>query len=194
MRPKITWQKFLGHWKTVRLHRKWARYYCRIAGIRWRGLKHDLSKYSPTEFFESVKYFDGHRSPIIHCKADKGYSKAWLHHKGRNKHHLEYWEDVFKGEKIAAFIPYKYIVESICDKLAATKAYNGKNFNETMPLEYWERVDKKNPTKVHPGIVEFIDTVLAKIAEDGINAGLKPKYLKQTYNTIKNKHIKKNKS
>ena len=180
--------KAFKHLHLVNKHRWYVFKYSIKAGIPFRGLIHDLSKYSPTEFFESVKYFDGHRSPIIHCKADKGYSKAWLHHKGRNKHHLEYWEDVFKGEKIAAFIPYKYIVESICDKLAATKAYNGKNFNETMPLEYWERVDKKNPTKVHPGIVEFIDTVLAKIAEDGINNTLKPKYLKKTYNDIKNKY------
>ena len=26
-------------------------------------------------------------------REDKGYSSAWLHHKGRNKHHYEYWID-----------------------------------------------------------------------------------------------------
>ncbi len=35
------------------------------AGIPWRGLVHDLSKLSPTEFINSVKYFNnGTGSPI----------------------------------------------------------------------------------------------------------------------------------
>ena len=186
--------KTFKHLHLVNRHRWYVFKYSVKAGIPFRGMIHDLSKYSPTEFFESVKYFDGHRSPIVFCKMDKGYSKAWLHHKGRNKHHLEYWEDVFKGERIAAFIPYKYVVESICDKLAATKAYNGKNFNQKQALEYWEKVDKNNPTKIHPGIIEFIDTVLKKIADNGIDETLKPKYLKATYKSIKDKYIKKNKS
>lgn len=180
--------KVFKHFNLVNKHRYYVFRYSIKAGIPVRGLLHDLSKYSPTEFFESVKYFDGHKSPIIFAKMEKGYSKAWLHHKGRNKHHLEYWEDVFKGEKIAAFIPYKYIVECICDKLAATKAYNGKNFNQKQALEYWEKVDKNNPIKVHPGIVEFIDTVLTEVADNGIDETLKPKYLKKTYKSIENKY------
>ena len=66
---------------------------CCKVGIPWRGLVHDLSKYSPTEFFESIKYYTGTHSPITGEKQDKGYSEAWLHHKGRNKHHSEYWID-----------------------------------------------------------------------------------------------------
>lgn len=186
--------KTFKHLHTVNKHRWYVFKYSIKAGIPFRGLVHDLSKYSPTEFFESVKYFDGHKSPLTLAKLDKGYSEALLHHRGRNKHHPEYWEDEMNGERVGIFMPYKYIVESVCDKISATKVYNGKNFNPTQILEIWKKEVKKNPTAIHPGVVEFYDTVLAKIAEDGIDAALKPKYLKQTYNNIKNKHTKKNKS
>ena len=79
-------------------------------GEPWRGLVHDLSKYSPTEFWEGVKYFNGHHSPITDCKKDKGYSDAWLHHKGRNRHHADYWVDMDAPVKYP-LIPYQYVAE-----------------------------------------------------------------------------------
>lgn len=182
----------LKHFHLVNRHRWYVFTYSIKAGIPFRGLIHDLSKYSPTEFCESVKYFHGDRSPNHYAKVDKGYSNAWLHHKGRNKHHFEYWEDVVKGEKVGCFMPYKYAVESVCDKLAACRAYNGKNFNNDQPLEYWNRVEKNGAVVIHPGIVEFYETVLTKISKDGIDSAIKPKYLKETYNKIKKKYnIKK---
>ena len=87
------------------------------AGIPWQGLVHDLSKYSPTEFIESIKYYNGKRSPISISKQENGYSKAWLHHKGRNKHHFEYWYDFNTPDKTPV-IPYKYTGERICDTIA----------------------------------------------------------------------------
>ena len=81
------------HFNLVNKHRFKVFKLCCKAGIPFRGLLHDLSKYSPTEFFESVKYYEGSYSPITNCKKENGYSKAWLHHKGRNKHHYEYWYD-----------------------------------------------------------------------------------------------------
>ena len=44
-----------GHLKTVHKHRKYVRKYCFRCGLYKRGLLHDLSKYSPTEFLESIK-------------------------------------------------------------------------------------------------------------------------------------------
>ena len=49
-------------------------------------------------------------------------------------------------------------------------------------------MDKNSPTKVHPGTIEFIDTVLTEISDNGIDETLKPKYLKKTYNNIKNRY------
>ena len=102
-------KNIIGHTKTVAKH-KWIvfKLACR-AGIPWRGFVHDLSKFSPTEFGESVKYYVGVHSPITEAKKDKGYSEAWLHHKGRNKHHLEYWIDS-DANPVVPVIPYKYIV------------------------------------------------------------------------------------
>ena len=37
--------------------------------------------------------FPGDRSPNNAERGEKGYSSAWLHHKGRNRHHYEYWID-----------------------------------------------------------------------------------------------------
>lgn len=176
--------KTLKHFHTVNKHRFYVFIYACKAGIPFRGLVHDLSKYSITEFWESVKYFDGHRSPIYFARKDKGFSTVWVHHKGRNKHHFEYWEDVSPAGRFVAYMPYKYIVECICDKIAATKVYNGKNFNNNQPLDYWNRVDKKGPVMIHPKTVEFVETVLTKVSTDGINKTLKSKYLKKIYKEI----------
>ena len=182
--------KTLKHFHTVNKHRWYVFKYSIKAGIPFRGLIHDLSKYSFTEFWEGVKYFDGHRSPIRFAKIDQGYSKAWLHHKGRNKHHFEYWEDIKNGERFGGFMPYKYIVECICDKIAASKVYKGKDYTDSYPLEYWNNVDKRIALVIHPGIAEFTDIVLGRIAKEGINNSLKPKWLKKIYNMVKKKYIK----
>ena len=58
-----------------------------------RGLLHDLSKYSPAEFIPSAKNFVGTRSPNEIEREKQGFSYAWMHHKGRNRHHFEYWTD-----------------------------------------------------------------------------------------------------
>ena len=106
------------HFNLINKHRWKVFMLCIKAGIPFRGLVHDLSKYSLIEFRESVKYFNGKKSPVVVCKKDKGYSDAWLHHKGRNKHHFEYWYD-FACENKTIIMPYQYTVEMICDILAA---------------------------------------------------------------------------
>lgn len=68
-----------------------------------------------------------------------GFSKAWLHHKGRNKHHPEYWLDLDLNDKIYKPVPMpnKYIFESFCDHLAASKVYNKKKFKPQMVWDYY---------------------------------------------------------
>ena len=110
-------------------HKYWVWYYMNKCGHGWRGLWHDMSKFSPTEFWESVKYYSGTRSPIDACKEDKGISMAWMHHKGRNPHHYEYYVDNMENGGEARKMPYKYAIELICDYLGAGRAYMGKNFS-----------------------------------------------------------------
>ena len=115
------YKRFFGHIKTVMKHKYWVWYYMNKCGFKWgwRGLWHDMSKFSPIEFWESVKYYSGTRSPIDACKEENGISMAWMHHKGRNPHHYEYWQDNFDKGGEAKEMPWKYKVEMICDYLGA---------------------------------------------------------------------------
>ena len=128
--------KFFKHLHLINKHKWYVFKLCLKAGIPFRGLVHDLSKYSPTEFFESVKYFNGNHSPIVESKKENGYSKAWLHHKGRNKHHFEYWIDLNAPDK-TPIIPYKYTAEMICDKIAAGLIYSGEDWTSDLELNYY---------------------------------------------------------
>ena len=112
-----------NHLQTVLTHKKWVFYYCCKAGIPLQGLVHDLSKFSPTEFMESINYYTGTHSPIDECKKKNGVSYAWMHHKGRNPHHYEYWQDNFDKGGQPIKMPYKYAVEFLCDYRGAGRPY-----------------------------------------------------------------------
>lgn len=127
------------HLRKIQTHRKWVRHYCFALGLYWQGLVHDLSKYSPVEFWESVKYYQGTSSPIDAAKKDMGYSMAWLHHRGRNFHHYENWMDNFDKGGMPLIMPYKYFAEMVCDYLAAARAYQGENFSFAAEREWWDK-------------------------------------------------------
>lgn len=110
-------------------------------GMPFRGLLHDISKFSPTEFFESIKYYTGTESPINGAKKDKGYSAAWFHHRGRNPHHSQYWCDISFGEIIPCEMPRKYLIELVCDTIGAGKTYLGEKWNNSSPIDYFNKVD-----------------------------------------------------
>lgn len=156
-------QKFFGHLKTVCIHKWWVFYYCCKFGMPITGLLHDLSKFSPTEFFESVKYYSGTRSPIDACKEDIGWSRAWMHHKGRNKHHYEYWQDNFDNGGQPLLMPFKYNLEMLCDYLGAGRAYNGKKFTYAGECNWWLMKQQK-PLAMHPVNKMFIEGMLHSFA------------------------------
>ena len=129
----------IGHFRTITKHRHKVIEHCKKAGILRQGLKHDLSKYSPVEFFEGIKYYQGYRSPAEAARAEMGYSKAWLHHKGRNKHHFEYWVDynpeTRRSEPVK--MPLNYVKEMFCDRVAAGKIYLGDKYTNDNPINYF---------------------------------------------------------
>lgn len=132
------------HFWIICRHKFWVGYYCFKFGLYWQGIVHDLSKFSLTEFWESARYYDGSRSPIEICKEKNGVSKAWLHHKGRNKHHYEYWQDNFDSGTTHLRIPFKYVLEMCCDFLGAGKAYYRKDFTYLKEFYWWlDNIDKK---------------------------------------------------
>ena len=179
------------HFGKICKHKWWVFYYCCKAGIPWRGIKHDMSKFSPTEFWESVRYYQGNRSPIDACKEDKGVSKAWMHHKGRNPHHYEYWQDNFDQGGAPVKMPFHDAVEMLCDYLGAGRAYMGKNFTYQKEYEWWcNKVSK--PIAMHPDTQAFIDHILWQCAYEErrlkkkyiVIYNLNPTYLQWVYNSI----------
>lgn len=173
----------INHTKLILKHKWYVFVYCTKLGMPLRGLKHDLSKFSPIEFCESVKYYNGKISPITLSRQANGYSKAWLHHKGRNKHHTEYWVDTSAPEK-TPIIPYKYVAEMICDKMSASKVYNGKNWTKTSQIEYWNKEKKR--IEINPHIESMLTEVFEQIAEKGIE----PVITKKNIQALYKKHCK----
>ena len=174
----------IKHLHKVNKHRYYVCKNCFKAHQYKRGLLHDLSKYSPVEFFESVKYYQGTYSPIDACKKENGWSKAWLHHRGRNKHHWEYWIDnINNGYPEAILMPYEYAVEMLCDYIGAGQAYQGKDWTPLKELEWWH--NKQNNVFMHPQIFIFIRTILLKMAVDKNKNNyieyLNPKFLKMIW-------------
>ena len=149
----------LKHLKKILTHKYWVFYYCCKCGLVWQGIKHDMSKLSPIEFIESVKYYQGTSSPIDACKKENGYSMAWQHHKGRNPHHYEYWTDNYDSGTTCIKMPYKYAVEMFCDYIAAGRAYMGKKFSWKSELNWWD--NKRATAKMHPKTKEFIDRLFS---------------------------------
>lgn len=129
----------IKHFCVITRHRHKVVYNCFRAGILWRGLLHDLSKYTPVEFIPGAKYFQGTRSPNEVEREKFGYSKAWLHHKGRNRHHFEYWTDYNPVSKTVEPVdmPDIFIIEMFCDRVAASKIYGGENYTDEYPLNYF---------------------------------------------------------
>ncbi len=170
-------KKLFGHFHTITHHRHIVIKNCARAGILGQGLKHDLSKYSLTEFIPGVKYYTGNRSPNEGERRDLGYSKAWIHHKGRNKHHYEYWQDINTTTHEYDFkpMPYNYLAEMFCDRVAASKIYRGKDYKDSDPLDYFMAGHAK--AMMAPETANDLEELLRMLAEKGERETFK--YLKQ---------------
>lgn len=170
---KLTFNKIIGHWRTIRLHRKWVKHYCYLAGIPWRGIVHDLSKYSPTEFFESARYWTGTHSPIAEAKKEQGISRAWLHHRGHNPHHWAYWADNFSEGLTVHLMPKDDFVEMVCDFLAAGRAYYGKGFSYSAERTWWLKEREGGCNGMNPINKQMLDIIFSDLeyAENHLLAG-----------------------
>ncbi len=159
--------KAIKHFITITKHRHKVIAHCKKAGIFWQGLKHDLSKYSPAEFIVGAKHYLGTRSPNEAEREKYGYSKAWLHHKGRNRHHFEYWTDYNKATRRVEPVkmPYNYLAEMFCDRVAASKIYNKDSYTDAHPLAYFER--SKNTRFIHPETSNELEELLVMLKEKG---------------------------
>ncbi len=180
--------RFWSHFKTITYHKYLVARGCFKIGLYKQGLLHDMSKYSPTEFRVGVRYYQGTRSPNNAEREATGVSTAWLHHKGRNKHHYEYWQDYTtdpdrKGLLVPVPMPDKYVAEMIMDRIAACKVYRGKAYTDSAPLEYYEQASKHE--QIHPETAKVLERMLRMLAEEGE---------KKTFECIKEELVKKKKT
>ena len=159
----------IRHFSTITKHKLMVGKLCFRCGLYRQGILHDLSKYGPTEFLVGIKYYQGDRSPNEAEREDKGVTTSWLHHKGRNKHHLEYWVDYDienrEGGMTGMKMPDEYIVEMFCDRVAASKVYQGENYTDRSALDYFYR--GKGKVMLHPYSKAKIELLLTKLAEEG---------------------------
>ena len=157
------------HFCTITYHKYLVAKGCFAVGLYKQGLLHDMSKYSPTEFRVGAKYYQGTRSPNNAEREDIGYSSAWLHHKGRNKHHFEYWIDYTaqggEGPLSGMKMPDKYIIEMVMDRIAASKVYMKEKYTDRSPLEYYER--SKSKVILHPHTRKMLEHLLTMLAVKG---------------------------
>lgn len=148
------------HFLTVAKHRRLVRRYCFRLGLIRQGLTHDLSKYSPTEFWTGARYYLGDRSPNVAQREENGYSSAWMHHKGRNKHHFEYWVDLDPVP-----MPLNYVAEMVADRIAACRTYLGRDYYPGSELDYLMKREK--PAVMHPQTYALLTELLTMLRDRG---------------------------
>lgn len=188
---KPFYQRLFGHLHTINHHKLLVTAACFRVGLYRQGLAHDLSKYSPVEFCAGVKYWQGDRSPINKEKEAVGYSRGWLHHKGRNRHHFEYWIDYapdpaqgLTGMKI----PKKYVAEMAIDRICASMNYQKEKYTSRSAWEYYDR--GKDYCIMHPEARFLLEFLLKKTALEGEEAAFN--YMKHVLLKHKNReyHVK----
>lgn len=157
----------IRHFNTITGHRHKVISHCFRAGIPWRGLMHDLSKYTPTEFWEGAEHWTGVRSPNEKAREENGCSLAWLHHQGRNRHHFEYWFDYshVARQRVPIKMPFVFVLEMFCDRVAASKIYQGTRYTDRHPLDYFLR--SKATRVIHPETSQLLESWLIMLSEKG---------------------------
>ncbi len=168
--PPITFTKAKGHFLTVTQHRLEVCRNCFRVGLYRQGLVHDLSKYSPAEFLVGARYYTGSESPNNGERRVLGYSSAWLHHKGRNRHHYEYWLDypAVRGKSpcyVPVKMPGRYVVEMFCDRVAASKTYHGSAYRDSDPISYYRK--GQTAAFLHPDTAALLEKLLIMLEEKG---------------------------
>ena len=175
--------KFFQHLKTINHHKWLVLKGCFRVGLYWQGLTHDLSKYSPTEFLVGARYWQGTRSPNAAERDEKGYSEAWMHHKGRNRHHYEYWTDMSPTTRNYDPIPMprKFLIEGVMDRIAACKTYQGAGYTDSSALTYYINSLERN--LMHPQTQRELEYILTMLRDKGEKETFR--YLKE--NTLRGK-------
>ena len=181
----------LQHIRTINHHKKLVMEACFRLGLYWQGLTHDLSKYTWPELRIGIRYYRDDQSPHNGEREKYGYSTAWLHHKGRNKHHAEYWIDYTADKNpsdrhvTGMRMPVKYVVEMFVDRVSASKNYRKEKYRDSDPLEYYEK--RKHYMVVHEDTRKQLEILLHMLAKEGEEKTFR--YIRQ--HILRNNHMEK---
>lgn len=179
-------KRLKGHFTTITTHKLEVQRLCFKCGLMKQGLLHDLSKYTPSEFSAGVRFYQGYRSPIDREKEVKGYSFGWLHHKGRNPHHWEFWTDRDRTTPtlIVYPMPFNYVLESVCDKIAASKIYGKEKYHDGYAYDFFLKgLDRKT---MHEKTARQIGELLCYLKDNGEEKALA--YYRELYHKWKKDH------
>lgn len=131
--------KAFKHLKIILIHKYYFIKYCFLCGLYLQGIFHNMSKFSPTKFCESVKYFTGKNNLIGTCKADKG---------------ITYVK-----------IPFKYMLETFCDWLSDAIVYrHQKDLNVDDEIKWWN--EKRKNITMHKSSINLMDYFMIVLFQD----------------------------
>jgi len=137
---------------------------CFKEGLYWRGIKHDWSKFRPSEFIPYARFFynpngskrtvrdkTGYYKPTD--TGDKDFDFAWFLHQKRNDHHWQYWVMPEDEEGVKLFsMPIVCLIEMLCDWKGAGRAQGTPNAFD------WYKANR-HKLQLHEETLLDIDTI-----------------------------------
>ncbi len=161
----IPFSNYLRYGSYVFRHKWHVLVQCWRFGILWRGLIHDWSKLTFTEWFDYARVFGAKETPrgsdgAYNPTVVPGFDHAWLSHIHHNKHHWQFWilfGDV--GSERVLEMPRKYAFEMVADWVGAGLAQGGK-----LGPRRWYHLNK-NKMKLHPDTRKLVEKTLESLPE-----------------------------
>jgi hypothetical protein len=136
------WQ-YWSHLKYTIRHKYHVMVACTKEGMILRGILHDLSKFTPSEFTGYANFFfnpDGSRKEDLDANSEeikRAFGDAFLHHQTSNAHHWQYWIKRTNGHTVVNPMPADIAAEMICDWIGAARA-NYQN-EPGIPLPWYKQ-------------------------------------------------------
>ena len=160
-------KKHLRYLAYVLRHKRFVFKACFEYGLVWRGIKHDWTKFLPSEWFPYVEYFYGEKRPDLTTgynhqlhQDDTAFNYAWNHHQKANSHHWQYYVlNYDDGRTMVLQMPLLDMMEMVSD-------WRGAGMAQGYP-KTWEWYEKnKDKMQLHPVTRAWVEAQINKLHED----------------------------
>ena len=164
--------QYWSHFKYTIIHKYFVFLECCKRGIVWRGIMHDMSKFSPSEFGAYANYFfnpDGTRKTNPETGDSnqvEAFKRAWCYHAHYNDHHPSYWISIPHNSQTSLVGSNNYVVllpnisaikEMISDMIGASAA-QGNVDPKQGAMRYY--LNNKNQVILHPSARQILEMEL----------------------------------